>query len=546
MDYFDAVKIGLTATPAAHTLSLFHEVVYRYTTDEAIRDGWLVDYDAVKIKSGVRINGIFLKEGDPVNIIDTETGAQRYDELEDERQFDSSEIEQNITAPESNRKIIQEIAKYAYRHEKETGRFPKILIFADNDLPHTSHADQLVKLCRKIFRQGDDFVQKITGSPSVDRPLQKIRQFRNRPNPKIVVSVDMLTTGVDIPALEFIVFLRPVKSRILWVQMLGRGIRKCPEINKEEKFIIFDCFDGTLINYFKNTTDFHVEPPQKEILSIVEVIENIYQNIDRTYYTKTLAKRLHRIDRTMSGKAREQFSAFIPDGDMGGFAKNLPQQIQSDFTGTLNLLRGKNFQDLLLNYERAKKNFMVGYAVQDDVASEVMIRRGQDYLKPVDYLRAFSVFVQQNSESIAALQVLLMRPRDWKTETLEELRCLLVKNGFPEKELGRAHELVYHKALVDIISMVKHAAREEEPMLTSRERVAKGMDAIIAGKHFTPEQQKWLGLIREHLVQNLTIGLDDFENAPIFERQGGLGKVRKIFPDRLEALLAEINMAIAA
>ena len=232
MDYFDAVKIGLTATPAPHSLSLFKEVIYRYTTDQAIQDGYLVDYGAVKIKSDVRMNGVFLNQGEQVGIIDTETGKETYDELEDEREFPTEEIEKKITAPESNRKIIKEIAKYAYEHEKETGRFPKILIFAVNDLPHTSHADQVVRICREEFGQGDDFVQKITGSPSVDRPLQKIREFRNRPSPKIVVTVDMLSTGVDIPCLEFIVFLRPVKSRILWVQMLGRGTRLCPEINK--------------------------------------------------------------------------------------------------------------------------------------------------------------------------------------------------------------------------------------------------------------------------------------------------------------------------
>ena len=112
----------------------------------------------------------------------------------------------------------------------------------------TSHA---------VFGQGGDFVKKITGNPNVDRPLQRIREFRNRPHPMVVVTVDMLSTGVDIPALEFIVFLRPVKSRILWVQMLGRGTRKCPEINKT-KFTVFDCFDGTLIEYFKNTTDFEI------------------------------------------------------------------------------------------------------------------------------------------------------------------------------------------------------------------------------------------------------------------------------------------------
>jgi type I restriction enzyme R subunit len=199
--------------------------------------------------------------------------------LEDERAYDAADVERSITAPDSNRKIIQEVAKYAYEHESATGRFPKILIFAVNDIPHTSHADQLVKICRAEFKQGGDFVKKITGNPNVDRPLQRIREFRNRPNPKIVVTVDMLSTGVDIPALEFIVFLRPVKSRILWEQMLGRGTRRCNDINKT-KFVIFDCFDGTLIRYFKNVSSFDLQPPGKTPLTIIEVIENIWQNVD--------------------------------------------------------------------------------------------------------------------------------------------------------------------------------------------------------------------------------------------------------------------------
>src|SRR6202043_232598 len=205
----------------------------------------------------------------------------------DEREFAAEDIVRQITAPDNNRKIIKEIVKHAYTHEKETGRFPKILIFATNDLPHASHADQLVRMCREVFDQGDDFVQKITGNPNVDRPLQRIREFRNRPKPKVVVTVDMLSTGVDIPALEFIVFLRPVKSRILWEQMLGRGTRRCDEINKT-KFVVFDCFDGTLIRYFKDVSNFPIEEPRSNPLTIVEVIESIWQNIDRKYHINAL------------------------------------------------------------------------------------------------------------------------------------------------------------------------------------------------------------------------------------------------------------------
>jgi type I restriction enzyme R subunit len=243
LDHFDAVKIGLTATPAAHTKAYFRDIVYRYEYERAVREGFLVDYDAVRIKSNVRMKGVFLQEGEQVGVIDTRTGLEKMDELEDEREFPSAEIEEKITSPDSNRKIIEELRKYCDQHEQEYKRFPKTLIFAANDLPHTSHADSLVEICRDVFGRGDSFVQKITGR--VDRPLQRIREFRNRPTPGIVVSVDMLSTGVDIPDLEFIVMLRPVKSRILFEQMLGRGTRKGDRFLDKSHFTVFDCFDGT-------------------------------------------------------------------------------------------------------------------------------------------------------------------------------------------------------------------------------------------------------------------------------------------------------------
>ncbi len=164
LDHFDAIKVGLTATPAAHTKAYFNDVVYRYEYERAVREGYLVDYDAVTIRSDVRINGIFLSEGAQVRLVDTTSGAVQLDLLEDERQYDSGDIEEKITAPDSNRKIIEEVRSYALEHEAKYGRFPKTLIFAQNDLPHRSHADQLVNICRDVFGQGDSFVQKITGT----------------------------------------------------------------------------------------------------------------------------------------------------------------------------------------------------------------------------------------------------------------------------------------------------------------------------------------------------------------------------------------------
>src|SRR6266542_1123307 len=526
----------------AHTVALFGEPVFRYGVEQAILDGWLVDYDPVAIHSNVRIKGVILKEGEQIGKIDTQTGVEALDNVEDDREFDASAIESDITAPDSTLKIIQEIAKHVYEHEEATGRFPKILIFAVNDLPHTSHADQLVRICRDMFNQGDEFVQKITGNPNVDRPLQRIREFRNRPNPKIVVTVDMLSTGVDIPALEFIVFLRPVKSRILWEQMLERGTRRCEDINKS-KFVVFDCCDGTLFRYFKDVSNFEIEEPRADPLPIADVIENIWQNIDRNYHIKILVKRLHRIAKEMSADARDEFNNWIADGDVAKFTTELPNRLRDNFDETMKLLRNKNFQQLLTDYPRAKRMFWVGYEVEDKVTSRQLFGKWE---KPEDYLEAFAKFVRENVNHFEALRILLKRPQDWNPEVLGKLRHDLRANDYDEKRLRTAHEKVYRKQLADVISMIKHAADQHAPLLTAQERVTKAVEELEAFHSFTPEQKKWLGFIGEHLKENLSISEQDLDYQPVFAQRGGLARARKIFGNELQPLIDRLNYTLVA
>jgi type I restriction enzyme R subunit len=402
-------------------------------------------------------------------------------------------------------------------------------------------------MARDIFGRGEAFAAKITGR--VDRPLQRIREFRNRPDPCIAVTVDLLSTGVDIPDLEYIVFLRPVKSRILFEQMLGRGTRKGEKYPDKSHFTVFDCFDGTLLEFFRNATAITAMKPAPKTRTIIEIIEDIWQNKDRDYNIRCLIKRLQRIDKEMSGESRDDFMNFIPNGDLARYAEELPQRLRANFSAAMELLRNPAFQDLLVNFKRPERTFLKGYEVQDQVQSAWMVRdaEGNEY-KPEDYLAAFAKFINEHRSDIEAVQILLDRPADWNVEVLAELRSKLAATSlrFNEDRLQKAHEIAYHKAMADIISMVKHAAEAEQELYNAQERVQRAMMRITGSQKFTPEQMEWLERVRMHLIENLSISRDDFDDMPVFSHAGGWGRANKAFDGVLSRILQQINAAVAA
>ena len=227
-------------------------------------------------------------------------------------------------------------------------------------------------------------------------------------------------------------------------------------------------------------------------------------------------------------------------------AKQLTEIFDS-FSSVMELLRNPEFQDMLVKYERAKKVFLVGYEVQDEVSSMVLFEAEDKYgLKPEDYLVAFSKFIKSKEQEIQAITILLNKPKYWNTHALNELRNKLKESKYDEANLQKAHRIVYHKNTVDIISMVKHAAKETEPLLSPEERVNKAILTVTAGKHLNDEQQKWMEYIREHLKQNMTLDEEDLKELPVFTDRGGLRKFKRVFPGEYEIIINEINRAIAA
>ena len=547
LNHFDGVKIGLTATPASHTKAFFKHLVYRYDYEWAVKEGFLVDYDAIAIKSDITINGVFLDEGEEVGIIDTKTGQVNFEFLEDERELPAPTTEIDWTAPDRNWKVILEVKKYLLDQEKQLGHFPKTLIFAQNDISHISHCDQLVQILREEFNRGDDFVQKITGNPNVDRPLQRIREFRNRAKPGIVVTVDMLSTGVDVPRIENILFLRPVKSRILFEQMMGRGTRLCPDIHKTH-FTIFDCFNGTLLEYFRKTTGITAETPAKPTRSTREIVHAIADNVDRDYNIGVLSKRLQRISKNITQEGRPQFE-YQFGADIARFAQTLRQRLEQAWPETIKILQSETFLDFCENYPRPEKKFIRANGKEDYVTSRVIFRaKDGKELGPEDYLKEFERFLKENPEHIEALEILLKRPKDFDADQLKDLRIALATrpdslvDKFSEKNLRRA----YAKELADIISIIRHAVKGDE-LLTAEQRVNKAFMSVKSDRRFNEEQEKWLELIRRHLTENLLMEKEDFDYLPIFTREGGSwGKLNKVFGGELEDIISEINTAIAA
>lgn len=170
----------------------------------------------------------------------THTGEITNSELiDDELDFDVDSFNRQVITEPFNRAVLEEIAKNIDPESpREQG---KTLIYAVND----DHADLIVSILKDIYTQygvDNDAIMKITGSVAngnKKKIQEAIKRFKNEDYPSIVVTVDLLTTGIDVPSISTLVFMRRVKSRILFEQMLGRATRLCKEIHKTH-FEIYD------------------------------------------------------------------------------------------------------------------------------------------------------------------------------------------------------------------------------------------------------------------------------------------------------------------
>ncbi|MBX3197917.1 MAG: type I restriction-modification system endonuclease [Labilithrix sp.] len=530
LDHFDAAKIGLTATPAIHTKEIFGAPVFSYSYREAVVDGFLVDHEPpIRIVTKLAQDGIRYDAREEVLVLDRVSQTLKKEELPDELAFDVEAFNKRVITEGFNRAVIGELVKHIDPEQEE-----KTLVFCATD----EHADMVVLLLKEALAAkygsvDDDAVAKITGA--TDRSLEAIRRYRNERHPNIAVTVDLLTTGVDIPKIANLVFLRRVRSRILYEQMIGRATRLCHEIGKE-RFRIFDAVD--LYSALKDVTDMKpvvVNPLVTFEQLVKEVLEGKEEEMRRAALDELLAK-LQRKKRALKGEneARLSTAAGMSLGELAAFLKT---SRVGDAAAYL-----KEHPALAPFLDRATGAGAYKIVVSEHVDEIREVTRGygrHGSKRPADYLDAFRTFLESNMNRLPALLVVTQRPRELSREDLRQLKLALDEEGFTEASLQTAwREQKNEDIAATIVGYIRQLA-VGSPLVPYAERVDRAVARLKKARRFTDPQVKWLDRIAKQMKLETVVDRVALD-AGQFRSDGGFARLDKVFDGTLETLLGDL------
>lgn len=534
IEYFDAVKIALTATPALHTTEIFGKPVFNYSYREAVIDGYLVDHDAPhNIRTKLRVEGIKYEKGEQLAIYDPVTGeVLNSAELEDDMKFEIDTFNRQVITENFNRTVLNEIA-----WDLNPDGQGKTLIYAVDD----NHADLIVKILKEIYAEGgvdNDTVMKITGSVAggnKKKISEAIKRFKNESLPKIVVTVDLLTTGIDVPEITTLVFMRRIKSRILFEQMLGRATRLCPSIGKTH----FEIYDP--VGVYESLQDVSnmkpvVTNPSTSFEDLMKGLEVATTDEQLAYQINLIVAKLQRKRRNISEKALEQFANLTGSKDLGAFAEHLNSSTIKEATAEL-LGHREAFSVLDKDRPHSKSPRII------DNHPDVVIDHTRGYgegQKPEDYLEAFKDFINNNMNAIAALRMVCTRPSELTREALKSLKLELDRHDFTEKQLNSAwNEMTNQDIVADIIAFIRQQALGSA-LVGHEQRVKHAFAKLRMNHEFNKTQLDWLKRIEKVLLEESVLDEQIFE-VGAFKNAGGFTIIDRRFGGKLREIMTELN-----
>ncbi len=600
LDYFDASLIGLTATPDIRTFGFFNEnVVSEYTYEESVTDGVNVPYEVYTIETDISQQGGTIKAGWFIDRRDKLTRKKRWQQEDEDTQYKRNDLDKKVVNLSQIRNIIREY-KQALKTDIYPNRFdkagnyevPKTLVFAKTD----SHADDIIKIIREEFDEGNDFCKKVTYKIEED-PKSVLNRFRNAYYPRIAVTVDMIATGTDVKPLEVLLFMRDVKSVNYFEQMKGRGtrtinndsLRKVSQTaNSKTHFIIVDAV-GVTKSKKTDSRPLERQPtvPMKDLLVAVSM------GVAEEDLFLSLANRLIRLDKQITEQEKEKLLEFSDGKNLKQITKELltafdqddidnkaqqeidkipipertpalideakktaqeelVRQAASTFNGELN--------DYLDNVRREHEQLI------DSVNIDTVTKSEWDTTsvnKATAIVKDFSEYLELHKDEIKALSIFYNQPHNRR-----EITFKMIKEVFDKLTLEKpmfAPETVWN-AYATLDELKSQQPKDELTALVSLIRRACGIDSKLkafdktidenfknwifkqnAGKHnrFTNEQMDWLRMIKDHVASSYHIELDDLDYTP-FDSQGGRGKMFQLFGNEINEIINELNEVLAA
>ena len=595
LEYFDAFLIGLTATPAKQTFGFFNKnLVMEYDHEHAVADGVNVDFEVYNIRTRITGQGATI-EATPDTMVeyrDRQTRQRRWERPDEDITYAAAELDRRVVARDQIRTVVR-----TFRNRLFTDIFPgrtevpKTLVFAKDD----SHAEDIVEIVRDEFGRGNDFCQKITYKVTAARPRDLIQAFRNSFEPRIAVTVDMISTGADIKPIEIVMFMRAVKSRVLFEQMKGRGVRVIdarelqavtPDARAKTHFVIVDCV-GVSDVPLADTQPLE----RKKSVAFKALLEHVAMGGTDPAMLSSLASRLARLDRQCGPEEDERIAEASGGVGIGSISRAIvdsldpdrqvaearsmfdvpaadePTEQQVQQVGTT--LRKKAaepiatrpaLRKLLQDIKRQMEQ------VIDDISLDELIEAGaseEAKQKAKSLVASFERFIADNKEEIDALQCFYAQPyakrlRFGDLKALAEAIKAPPRAWTPEK-LWRAYQTLDRdrvrgasakRLLTDLVSLVRFAIDRDEELTPFGEHVRDRFEQWIAqqrpaGRDFTPEQLRWLEMIRDHIAASVEMTVEDLDYAP-FAEEGGRGRAAQVFGEGLGPLLDELNEVLAA
>jgi type I restriction enzyme R subunit len=596
VEYFDAFLVGLTATPSKQTLGFFNKnLVMEYDHERAVADGVNVDFEVYNIRTKITERGATV-EARPDTMLgyrDRQTRALRWETPDEDLTYDPNELDRRVVAKDQIRTIIR-----TFRDRLPVDIFPgrrevpKTLIFAKDD----GHAEDIVEIVRDEFGRGNAFCQKITYKVTAANPRDLIQAFRNQYEPRIAVTVDMVATGTDIKPIEIVMFMRAVKSRVLFEQMKGRGVRiidpndlravSGPDAVAKTHYVIVDCVGMT------ETQLADTQPlDRKRTVSLQALLEHVAMGGTDPELLSSLASRLARLSRQCgpeeharvveaSGGARlpdlcraivdgldpdrqlaEACRTFdLPDGEMPTDPQVRQAAEKLLKRATEPLATRPALRTLLQDLKREVEQ------VIDEVSEDELLEAGasdEAKEKARTLVADFERFIEDNKDEIDALQFFYAQPYS-KRLTFQDIKQLADTIKAPPRawtpeRLWRAYETLSRdkvrgasgrRLLTDIVSLVRFATHKDEELVPFGEQVRERFEHWMAqqenqGRRFTADQRRWLEMMRDHIATSLEMTVEDLDYAP-FAEEGGRGRAAQVFGDGLNSLLDELNVVLAA